>query len=315
VEKQMHRNIGLLYAFKAIKTFLIIMPVIIPFFQELGLNQTEIFILESTWAASILIFEIPSGYFADKFGRKLSMIIGSVLMTLANFLYVGASGFEILLIANLLMGLSYSFISGADSAIAFDSFAVLKQEPRYLDFESKNNSISGFLQASASLLGGALALSSLKLPMLTQACVMSLSIPVSIFLTETPHLMKVAPLSLKELIKVSKNTLFERKNLQLYILLSILLGNMTHIIIWIKQPLFQHIGIPLMYFGALSAITYVTFGITSIFSEKIKDSLGEKKSLIFLLSAGSLAYIIIGLTPSFLTLILILIISSYKRGF
>ena len=58
---------------------MIIVPVIVPFFMSKGLSLAEIFYLQAVFAATIVLLEAPSGYFADVFGRRIALLIGSVV--------------------------------------------------------------------------------------------------------------------------------------------------------------------------------------------------------------------------------------------
>ena len=64
------KNIWKLYIIKGLMWFMLAMPIIIIFFQENGLSLMEIMILQGTYSLMIAFMEIPSGYFADKYGRK-----------------------------------------------------------------------------------------------------------------------------------------------------------------------------------------------------------------------------------------------------
>jgi len=57
----------LFQAFSALSFFV---PIIVLFWQENDLNLTQIMILQSLFSLTVVLLEIPSGYFADVFGRK-----------------------------------------------------------------------------------------------------------------------------------------------------------------------------------------------------------------------------------------------------
>jgi MFS family permease len=306
METLMLRNIRLLYAFKVIKNFLLIMPTIVLFFQNLGLTQTQIFILESGWAASILLCEVPCGYFADNVSRKTSMLFGAVLACLSYTLYNFSNGFYELFLANILMGVSYSFISGADSALAYDSFKVINKEEKYLNFEAQSSSLSGFCQVLASLIGGSLALIHLKAPLISQIIIYIFLIPISLFLTETPHLTKQNPTSIKNIIKITIETLFTKNDVRWLILYSMIVGNMTHSIIWLTQPLYQGIGINLKWYGLLWASQYLAYSIFSKYSERISIFFGKKKSLVVFLFLGIITYFFLAFNMNYCSLFAIL---------
>ena len=73
-------NIWKLYIIKGIMWFMVAMPIIVLFFQENGLNLQEVMILQGSYSLMIALMEIPSGYIADLFGRKKTMILGTVFL-------------------------------------------------------------------------------------------------------------------------------------------------------------------------------------------------------------------------------------------
>ena len=74
-------NIWKLYLIKMSKWFMVFMPIVVLFFQSNGLNLREVMTINAIYSLSTAFFEIPSGYFSDKFGRKHSIIIGTLFIT------------------------------------------------------------------------------------------------------------------------------------------------------------------------------------------------------------------------------------------
>ena len=71
------------------------MPIIVLFFQENGLTLMEVMILQSVYSFTIAVTEIPSGYIADYFGRKNSLIFGTILTFCGYLIFSNFSSFEI----------------------------------------------------------------------------------------------------------------------------------------------------------------------------------------------------------------------------
>ncbi|MEA3378974.1 MAG: MFS transporter [Nanoarchaeota archaeon] len=113
-------NIWKLYVIKALRWFMLIMPIIVLFFQENGLSIKEVLLLQSFFSIGIILFEIPSGYFSDVIGRKTTIIFGCILEFIGFSVYSFSYGFIGFLIAELILGLGSSFLSGTDSAIIYD---------------------------------------------------------------------------------------------------------------------------------------------------------------------------------------------------
>jgi hypothetical protein len=54
------RNIIILLILRAVRWFLVIMPIITIFYREHGLSNQDIFIIQSCFAISVVLFEIPT---------------------------------------------------------------------------------------------------------------------------------------------------------------------------------------------------------------------------------------------------------------
>ena len=79
---QLHHNIFKIYLLKGFVWFMVAMPIIVLFFQEHGLSLMQVMILQSVYSLTVAITEIPSGYFADFFGRKNFGTIMGISMTI-----------------------------------------------------------------------------------------------------------------------------------------------------------------------------------------------------------------------------------------
>lgn len=94
----MHRtlatNIPLIALFKFLRSALFLMPVIVLFFQDRGLDMTQVFILQSIFAVGILLFEVPTGYLGDILHRKKTLLIGASIVCIGRILFAVAPGFR-----------------------------------------------------------------------------------------------------------------------------------------------------------------------------------------------------------------------------
>jgi MFS family permease len=278
------------------------MPIIVPFFQERGLSQLEIFLLESVWAITILVLEVPSGYLADCLGRKKSVVSGAIFSTLGFSIYAAAAGVESFILANVLFGVGYSFISGADSAMAYDSYAALSRREDYRRFEAYSNSICGIAEGVASLLGGALALISLATPIVGQVIVYFTLIPLSLLLVEPDRELMPEGSAVSEVIRITKYALHGHAEVKWLIIYGATASTLTHTMVWITQPYYQLVGVPLTWFGVLWAIQLVALALFSRYSVEYEQFVGKKRALISFLLVGVVAYAILGLIPSRYTL-------------
>ncbi len=83
---------------------------------EVGLSPLELVLVGTVMEMVVFLFEIPTGVVADVYSRRLSMLIGAVLIGLAFVLEGLVPMFGALLLAQAIWGLGYTFTSGAGEA-------------------------------------------------------------------------------------------------------------------------------------------------------------------------------------------------------
>ncbi len=84
--------------------------------EVIGLNPLQLILVGTTLEVACFLFEIPTGIVADIYSRKLSVIIGIVLIGLGFTLEGTVPRFAAVLVAQVLWGVGYTFISGAIDA-------------------------------------------------------------------------------------------------------------------------------------------------------------------------------------------------------
>ena len=300
-------NIIKLYFLKALKWFMIVMPIIVLFFESKGLSLTQIMILQGTYSLFVALFEIPSGFFADIYGRKNSILIGSIFLFLGYVIFSFFSGFNEFLFAEILLGIGGSLISGADSAILYDTLLEIKEDNEYTKIEGKTYAIGNFSEGIAGISGGFLAMTSINLPVYIQTIVMFLSIPVAMTLVEPKSSYKLAK-SFNSVITVVKDTFIHNRKLRWYIIYSSSMGIATLSIAWFVQPFLMEIETPILYYGIIWAFLNFIAGITSYYSHLFNNY----NLLIYTSLTMTISLILLGLYISYFGLIFIIIIYLFR---
>ncbi len=126
MREKLHRNIPAIYGLAFSHSFMVIVPVIVPFFMSKGLSLADIFYLQAIYAATIVLLEAPSGYFADLFGRRTALLIGSVGHGLAYFYLNFAIDLNSLIVFEIGAGVAASLLSEADLAVLYDTQKALQ---------------------------------------------------------------------------------------------------------------------------------------------------------------------------------------------
>ena len=100
--------------------------------QVAGLNPLQLTLVGTALGGSIFVLQIPTGALADIFSRRLSVVVGVALLG-AGFLLEGlAPHFGPILLAQVIWGAGYTFISGAEEAWITDEVGVERANHGFL---------------------------------------------------------------------------------------------------------------------------------------------------------------------------------------
>jgi DHA3 family tetracycline resistance protein-like MFS transporter len=130
--------------------------------QTIGLDPLQLVLMGTVLEAAILLFEVPTGIVADMFSRRLSIIIGTILMGLSFIAMAFWKPFGLILLAQALWGIGFTFTSGAEQAWITDEIGESNAAAAFLRGTQKELA-GAFFGLAAGVLLGSLALS---LPML-----------------------------------------------------------------------------------------------------------------------------------------------------
>lgn len=307
-------NLFRLNIIKFSKWFSLVMPVIVPFYKDNGLNVTEIMVLKAVYSVVVVALELPSGYFADVLGRKKTLIAGAVMGAAGFIVYSFTHSYLGFLLAEIALGIGHSFTSGADSAMLYDTLATDRRQKEYSRYEGINASVGNFSEAFAGIIGGALALASLRLPFYFQTLIASAAIPAALTLVEPArNVEKTGKAGINDLLNVIHSILFRKKDLRFNLFFSSIIGAATLLMAWFAQPLFEKMLLPLALYGIVwTALNLITGG-SSIMAHRVEQRLGETKTLTMIALAIPFLMLVSGLVPGLL-IIPLLVLFYLLRG-
>jgi len=126
------RNFRLFLLYRVLTRLLLFAPYIQLFITKVrGLSQAEYGLLQGLYYVVVVAAEVPSGVLADRFGRKAILVFGALVNGLGCYLFAMAKGFPSFAAGEVLFGLGTAFVSGADSALLYDSLAAERREAEY----------------------------------------------------------------------------------------------------------------------------------------------------------------------------------------
>lgn len=101
-----------------------------------------------------IILEVPTGYIADRCGRKISSIVGLTLQAISWLVVGSTTGVISLWVGYLLNGVGIAFVSGAISAFDYDSLKQDNRSSEYSFWMSRANLISNIAIVFSIVVGG-----------------------------------------------------------------------------------------------------------------------------------------------------------------
>ena len=270
------------------------MPIVVPFYESNNLSMKDIMVLQAIYSIAIVVLEIPSGYLADVIGRRKTLILGAIFGTLGFATYSFSYGFLGFLIAEVILGIGQSCISGADSAMLYDSLLEKGEEKKYSRFEGRIVSLGNISEAAAGIIGGLLAGITLRTPYIAQSFVAFIALPAAITLVEPIRKVPLMKAGIMEIVHIARFALFEDRSLRRNILFSAIIGTATLTMAWFAQPFFEHIGIEIKWFGLLWTSLNLTVAITSYTAHRLESKLGQKWSILIIALTIPLGYLALG---------------------
>ncbi len=122
-----------------------------------GLTIGQILLFDAVFFASLLLSEVPTGVVADRYGRRISMLWGSLLISVGFLVFALADVLPVLLTAYVLFGVGSALMSGADDAYLFDALRAVGRVREFPAVAGRLNALMTLAVAGFTIIGGLMA--------------------------------------------------------------------------------------------------------------------------------------------------------------
>lgn len=274
-------NIRKLYLFSFLKMMLFPMAIITLFWKDhIGLSLTEIMLLQGIFSLASLCLEYPSGYISDRLGYRFSLNIASLFGIAGWGIYTIAGSFSGVLVAEILLGISFAFISGSDSALLFETLRQQEKEQLYTLYDGR---MSGFAQTGEAVgaIGAGLLYAAFPLlPFIIQILVWIVALLITMSLREAPKAEHIERSHLREMTATWLLAWRDNPRIRATIMLASCVGLASFYPVWLIQPYMQANNLPLAWFGPVWAGANLTVAMFSFLSHRATFFLGHRGMLI-----------------------------------
>lgn len=317
---ELKSNIWKMYVVRFLKNVTFFGSVAVPFFLDWArIDYTKIFLLQSVFMLSVFLFEIPTGFIADKYGRKVSIILGGICGSISMMIFGLINNYFMFFIAEAIGALGVTLFSGADKALIYDTLISIKKEnegriilSRYEAFGTIG-SIIGFI--SGSIVAGSSILpypKTLPITMIMTGFSVMLSVIAAINLKEPQRKEKPEKNFVREGVEGFKY-IFKHKPLRAFAFNFALISATTYFMFWFYQSLAEKVNLSIEVNGFIAS-GFNLIGIVLLLNiRRIEKWFGIKNILLFSSLIPGLFFLALGFVSNTLfVLIAIVAITSMK---
>lgn len=280
MKRSLHNNIRTIYLMGFCQSFMVVIPVFVPLLQGHGLSMSQVLQTQALFALTIALFEVPSGYLADIWGRRPVILVGSALNAVGFMSLLWADSFADFVVYEIILGVGFSLISGTDLALLYDTEVYLRKKD-LPGGAGAGKSLSRLIsvEAAASGLAGVAAslllLWSMQGVIIAQACAGVLPVLLALFLVEVPRAPRET--SHRDNLRQIFELLLFGKPVVFWTAFAItVFGLLAIYVFWIYQKYWELQAVPLAYFGYIWAGFALVVSISARFTAALEQRLGTR---------------------------------------
>ena len=241
--------------------------VITAFLLQLGINNTQIGFIWSLVLFSQMIFDYPTGSFADKYGRLRIFTIGMIFMGIATIIIAKSYNVLMLYISGILLGLGESQVSGTLFPWFVNSISI-KNNKEKQEYIFKINAQSQFLTNIIGVLTGFI-ISFFNIDYKTLLIISGMLYIVNgVFIYFSFEDNKSNE---TDLVKIGKKSLLffiKERKLWIYTLALTSSYSFYSIYLFIWQPVGKSLGITGSRLGSVYSLYLISFAISAFISKR-----------------------------------------------
>jgi hypothetical protein len=278
------------------------------FFYLRYFDFKQIAILTAVHVITSNLFEIPTGAFADLFGRKKAIFLAFFICSFVMISYPFTNNFWVFLVLEIIGGITNALLSGSLEALVYDTLKAAGEESRFSKVIANMSSLSWIGLFCSALLGGQLYQRWFGLPWVFQGIFFALAAGIALKLSEPDiDTRKYRLINMFTQNILGFKELFRNKKISQTTTVFIIIGSGYFIagkILGVSQS--REYGMNPESTGILFAIGYIITAIASQAFPKLKSWLGAKTLLLSVVTVLIVSFIFakfVGLALGYLLII------------
>jgi len=270
--------------FSAVAWTPFMLPILVLFWQDNGLDMFEVYLLQGLFAVSVVVLEVPTGMVADRLGKRTSLLAACVVLFVSLVGYAMGTNFWQFLIAEIGTAIGAALLSGADTALLYDSLKRLGREDEYTLLEGKARGLQMASFALSNLLGGFIGDYDLRAAMWATTIGPFIAFFIALRFVEvapTPVSgdMRSAWADYKSLLREATRFVCKHRLVRWHVGLLAVFSGSASWLLWMYQPYMTFTGLPVWAFGGAFAVFNLSAALFSRYSHAFRERFGLKGAM------------------------------------
>ena len=275
----MNLNIRILRAFNFCNDFILYAPVAILYFTRVSGSFALGMSIFSIAMFSSAIFEIPTGIFSDRIGRKRTVTLGAISYVFCTIFYAIGYSYIFLVAGAIFEGLGRSFFSGNNDALLYDTLLEERKENRFHEYLGNVGSMFQLALAVSALSGSFLAGVSFSLVVWLSVIPQIVCVLLSLKLKEPKVHGKKNTGNIYSHLSIAIKEFKRNKKLRLLSLSDILRYGVGEAYFYFNSTFIATLW-PIWAIGLAKTLSYAGGALSFRFSGKVIDKFGAEKLLV-----------------------------------
>jgi MFS family permease len=278
---QADRNLRLFYALGLVREFTPMLAIWVVYLTDYRhLTLTQVGVMEGLFWGVKLALEVPSGAFADHFGRRATFMAGIGMEAIGTALFAVAGDFTLLVLSYVIWSSGLAFRSGNDEAYLYDTLSSAEREHEYSDRIGVYFALSTVALLAGGLAGGVLAqVANLQIAVLAALIPFALALPVVMSMQEPPRHRVMHALGIVRTLRDGVGAVWRNSELRSIVLLQVTLSGAFPAYFLLSQPFLDSHGVTLALFGVLAVPVHLARTAAGLLSGRVSRRFGLPATL------------------------------------
>ncbi len=292
---------AIFYSIGFIKGLYVHLPLMTVFLLDGGVSASMIVLAGLFYSLGQFLLEIPTGYLADRYGQKLSMILGFVLEGIGLFLIALMPTTLGLILSYLLGGIAAAFLSGSEEALCYENTQEHNQS--HIVVYGKFLSMNTLAMMLAGVLGGVafslFGLAAAPFLFTVTGSALIFAAGLTFFLKEAgpSRIARAKGIGYLTTVKEGFRYIKTEALLRTIVIVSMFILSGEWVLYNVYQPVFERAEVPLIWYGVALSLGMMVNAIVTANVHRLERRLKLEELLVGISGLIALGYLLFALVP------------------